>query len=114
MPYHVPTPIPIARVVATIAMATFTPGWVVWAAIPMAPATANPEMIGQAFVVDAFPRNQPISNTTKKMLIARTALSAVPNVEMANVFNHFGETSMTYVPMAEIEEGTESESPANS
>jgi hypothetical protein len=55
-----------------------------------------------------------MTTDTRKIPIAKTALSAVPKAEIAKVFSHAGEISMTYVPMAEIADGIAFEIPATS
>ena len=61
---------------------------------------------------DAFPANHPMRSATPTMQIASTALSAVPNVDIAKFLSHDGERSMTTPPIAEMADGTAVDHPA--
>ena len=104
----------MATIVDTAAAAGTAPGSPSWAATPTRPATAKTITIGSGRRTDALPTIHPIKRATPTMQLVSTALSAVPNVEIANVLSHDGEWSMTKPPIAEIADGTAVDHPARS
>ena len=114
MPYHVAIPAPTAIKVEATTGAVSAIGSESCATIPTRPATPNATIIGKGFDAEALPTSQPMITATVTMPIASTALSAVPNAEMAKSLSHDGEASTMAAPIDEMADGTDADIPAKS